>query len=144
MIIQVFGLFFQSPDLLSPLLQLRRKSCTMRFKIKRGLALEPERAFFMLNFFLVLGLIPGTNIQLTFNEIVFIFALLVGGLWLHMKRRPLIIIKQEVIQLSRLHSFSFPITNQQAESTGHKAGVLPVSISSLRSSSVARLIRRVA
>lgn len=111
---------------------------------KRGLALEPERAFFMLNFFLVLGLIPGTNIQLTFNEIVLAFVLMIGGLWLHMKRRPHAIIKQEVIQLSRLHSFSFPIANQQEESTDRKAGVLPVSISSLRSSSVARLIRRVA
>lgn len=98
----------------------------------------------MLNFFLVLGLIPGTNIQLTFNEIVLIFVLSVGGLWLHVKRRPRVIIKQEVIQLSRLHSFSFPIANQQVELTGRKAGVLPISISFLRSSSVARLIRRVA
>ncbi|HEU5004486.1 MAG TPA: hypothetical protein VFT49_00135 [Candidatus Saccharimonadales bacterium] len=70
----------------------------------------------MLNFFLVLGLIPGTNFQITFNEIVLSVLVLVFSYVAVSSRRPKIIIKQEFVQLSRLHSFSFPIaTNLPAD-----------------------------
>lgn len=99
----------------------------------------------MLNFFLVLGLIPGTDIQLTFNEILLIFAGLAGGLWLRARRGQRVVIKQEVIQLSRLHSFSYPIQlSRLEESIGHTAAALPKDIVFRYLSRVARRVHRVA
>lgn len=97
----------------------------------------------MLNFFLVLGLIPGTNIQLTFNEILLVTILLVVSFRLY-GRRPKISIKQEIVQLSRLHSFSYPIpASPPVKSTVRKVEVLPINIVALHLGRVARLIRQV-
>lgn len=99
----------------------------------------------MLNFFLVLGLVPGTNIQLTFSEILLVFVLYIAGVWLYFNRSQRVVVKQEVVQLSRLHSFSYPIhVMTSEESTGHKAEVLLKDIVSQYLDRVAQLVRRVA
>ena len=99
----------------------------------------------MLNFFLVLGLIPGTNIQITFNEILIVFLLFVAGLYHYARKDRRVYIRQEVVQLSRLHSFSFPIpTTRQEEETDRKAEAPLKDIVSQYLSRVAQLIRRAA
>ncbi len=101
----------------------------------------------MLDFFLVLGIVPGTSFVLTFNEILLVFSLVVTALWLYAGRRPKISIKQEVAQLSRLHSFSYPIPakfSQPEEPTAHKAEVPLANIVLPHLSRVVRLIRRAA
>lgn len=40
----------------------------------------------MLNF-IVLGLIPGTSVQLTFTDVLFIYLLIFTGIWLAMENR---------------------------------------------------------
>ncbi len=101
----------------------------------------------MLDFFLVLGIVPGTSFVLTFNEILLVFSLIVAALWLYGSRRPKISIKQEMVQLSRLHSFSYPIPtkfSQPEEPTAHKVEVPLVNIVLPHLSRVVRLIRRAA
>jgi hypothetical protein len=81
----------------------------------------------MLDFFLVLGQIPGTNIQITFDEIL--FAVLLAGIYLYVRiesrpDRP----RVETIQLSQLHGFSYPIGFKPAvRLTRRKAAVLLVN-----------------
>lgn len=96
----------------------------------------------MLNFFLVLGMIPGTDLVLTFDEILLAIFILAAFLYLRTGRRPKIIIKQEVVQLSRLHGFSFPIPiTLPAESTGRKAVIPQVNIFVQRLTQVVRRFR---
>lgn len=97
----------------------------------------------MLNFFLVLGLVPGTNLVLTFNEIMLAIFLLAAFIYLRAGHQPRIFIKQEVVQLSRLHSFSFPIPNQPAPAVSipRKAAALQVNIFAQRLAQAARRFR---
>lgn len=97
----------------------------------------------MLNFFLVLGLIPGTNLVFTFNEIIFVMFALAAFLYLRATRRTKMVIRQEIIQLSRLHSFSFPMPTLEAPEgpTHHKAEVLRASIYAQRLVQAARRFR---
>lgn len=70
----------------------------------------------MLNFFLVLGLVPGTNFQLTFGEIIFLGLALALFTWRFFARHGHVAdATQPVIQLSRLHSFSYPIASQPVQ-----------------------------
>jgi hypothetical protein len=56
----------------------------------------------VLDFFLVLGLIPGTNFQITFNEIVFVVALLAAWYFRRQLRRQLSLQKRRTIAYLRL------------------------------------------
>lgn len=81
----------------------------------------------MFNELLVLGQIPGTNLQITFSEIL-LAALLVGiRLYMRLESRPGQS-RVEAVQLSKLHGFSYPIgLNPAAVSTRRKAVVLVVN-----------------
>ncbi len=68
----------------------------------------------MLDFFLILGQIPGTNLQLTFSE--FLLALLILApviAWYDLDRAKRV--RASVIQLSSLHSFSYPLDSSVPE-----------------------------
>ena len=97
----------------------------------------------MLDFFLVLGQIPGTNFDLTFNEI-FLGVLIFTGVFawksglIILPSRP---VEREVIQLSSLHSFSYPAI-QPVQSTDHKSLDLLVNAWRSRLSQALRLARQ--
>ena len=56
----------------------------------------------MLDFFLVLGLIPGTNFQITFNEIVAVVSLAAIWYFRRQLRRQLVAQKQRLLVFWRL------------------------------------------
>lgn len=95
----------------------------------------------MLDFFLVLGQIPGTNFQITFNEII--FSLLIMWVIYHVVRAILAHSKpkRQVIQLSSLHSFSYPITAKPATPTHRIIEVLLASIHLAREARLQRAAR---
>lgn len=105
-----------------------------------------RRVIFMFNFFLVLGLVPGTNFQITFNELVFgMFVLTVAYYVYHHQQQS----KEKavkVIQYSRLHSFSYPVSAQLAPELqiARKVAALLANTFSLRLNQVVRLVRRAA
>jgi len=66
----------------------------------------------MLDFFLVLGQIPGTDIQITFSEFLLAVSIIAPlVLWYdvdHAKK-----LRADVIQFSSFHSFSYPLDASQ-------------------------------
>lgn len=98
----------------------------------------------MFNFFLVLGLIPGTNFYLTFDEIMFgVFAMGVAYYVYHHQQES----KQKVdqfIEYSQLHGFSFPVTAVLEEPIVRKVVVPLAGTAALGLNRVVRLGRRAA
>ena len=95
----------------------------------------------MLDFFLVLGQIPGTNFQITFNEIM-IALLFMFVCYYYIKayrrsRQP----QLPIIQLSSLHSFSYPISLKPVTPTRRIAEALQASMKLLRAARFARVGR---
>lgn len=96
----------------------------------------------MFNFFWVLGIVPGTNFQLTFNEIMLgIFALLAAYyIYHHQQESKEQVIK--IVQYSELHGFSFPVTGALEGPIGRKAAAPLANIFAPRLNQVVRLVRR--
>jgi len=99
--------------------------------------------FLMFNFFLVLGLIPGTNFQITFNEwLIGVLALaivLYARSYSQQTKQPIIKISQYDTQI---HGFSFPISLEPEAQIARRA-VAPLANTFVpRLSQVVRLARR--
>jgi len=81
----------------------------------------------VLDFFLVLGQIPDTNIQITFSEMLLVNLVLLGALFYVYYSRPTER-PQLDIRLSRLHGFSYPIgLNSPVEPTRRRVVTLPIN-----------------
>jgi hypothetical protein len=98
----------------------------------------------MLDSFLVLGQIPGTNIQITFSEILLVALIANLFLYRHLEQRSAEA-KIQAIQLGKMHGFSYPIgLNPLVGPTQRKVVALPANIFFRRLGQAFSLVRPVA
>lgn len=98
----------------------------------------------MFNFFWVLGLVPGTNFYLTFNEIMSGVLAMAAAYYVYHHQQESKQKVEQVIQYSQLHGFSFPLTVAQEAQTVRRAAAPLANTFAPHLNRVVRLVRRAA
>ena len=102
----------------------------------------------MLNFFLVLGLVPGTNFQITFNEVVFAVIAMLAAYYIsparqiYRRHQNSKVVAMPIVQYSNLHSFSYPAKLAPEEQIDRKVVAPLIGTFVLRLNQAVRLARR--
>lgn len=84
----------------------------------------------MFNMFLVLGQVPGTNFQISFNELIIACLLVAVFLFARSYKRPQIVSRRltGVYQLSRFNEYKETLVIQAGRSPHRKVSTLPANI----------------